>query len=346
MLRQIVSVLVLSTAACVTIGPVTPADDGFRAKLAASCSTADECDKLVQEARARYQHCLDTNPVQNCMAQADDRNEAERDLNRVIQADVAAKQKQAREDRQNQMQALNTWVVSLHALTDSCDDFKKADEMLAAAPNQGLIDTYGKEIAGKKRSAVSMRKMEIDRQMRVASKPLRDLDDLSEPKQAIVNVRQLVTDLSCYDAEAAATASTNVEAWAAKRNNEITAEESCRASTECMDVRAAQAICQTIDDRRQAGKDMAREKQNPSGYVNMTALHDLGSQIQDDDEKLPQMKKEFAASQHHPFNERLCQQKARCTYPPGFAKSGIKNPVVNSDECGPNGSCLPTGFCK
>src|ERR1700689_3185330 len=67
----------------------------------------------------------------------------------------------------------------------------------------------------------------------------------------------------------------------------VEADKTCRASQACLDARWAKKTesiaCSTIASRKLAAQQMALEKANPSGVVDLRRLHDLGQAIQDMD---------------------------------------------------------------
>jgi len=52
--------------------------------------------------------------------------------------------------------------------------------------------------------------------------------------------------------------------------------------------------------------EIAQERRNPGGVVDLNALHDLGQRIQDIDAGLPGLKADYKAAAHKPFGEALC----------------------------------------
>jgi hypothetical protein len=89
-----------------------------------------------------------------------------------------------------------------------------------------------------------------------------------------------------------------LEDWKTK----LTTEATCRASDGCI----GEWVCLAIDDKRQAQKDMARERSNPSGVVDLRVLHELGERIQSDDQEIARRKGWFQQWRQKPFTERIC----------------------------------------
>jgi hypothetical protein len=67
-------------------------------------------------------------------------------------------------------------------------------------------------------------------------------------------------------------------------------------------------LCEAIRDRKSAVDGMATEKRNPSGYVDVRLLHDLGQRVQDDDATIAELKADYAKLAHKPFSEASCSK--------------------------------------
>ena len=105
-----------------------------------------------------------------------------------------------------------------------------------------------------------------------------------------------------------------------KLEKAVADEESCRSSEPCLDVRAADPTCKAmhareywLDVRAAAQQTIARERTNPSGVVDLQALHQAGEQVQTANAALPQSvsaiaqgKAAFKAARHKTFSEKLC----------------------------------------
>lgn len=90
-------------------------------------------------------------------------------------------------------------------------------------------------------------------------------------------------------------------------------EKACRADTKCMAARAAKKaeamfwssvvvpLCQADKGKEDASALMARERANPSGYVDKVYLYDLGQQVQTDQERMIEMRSKYVAFRHHPW---------------------------------------------
>jgi hypothetical protein len=58
-------------------------------------------------------------------------------------------------------------------------------------------------------------------------------------------------------------------------------------------------MCLADQDREEAAADMAHEKANPSGYVDVVQLHDLGARVQAAREQLQALTPAYVKARHH-----------------------------------------------
>jgi hypothetical protein len=98
------------------------------------------------------------------------------------------------------------------------------------------------------------------------------------------------------------------------------AEKKCRITQPCMAARAeterkhlaAQAeakfvgevalpLCKATINVQQAQADIAREKANPAGVVDLSELHDLGERVQENQDWIKRLSPSYAATRHHAF---------------------------------------------
>lgn len=263
------------------LGCVPPhEDDGFRAKVAAGCSTAAACEELYRQAQERWASCIN------------DRRQTCDDLMRdKVRASDLKRDEEKREEAaraQAHRAAYDKQVADVRA-----EHQRRADE-------------------NERRAKASMLEGQVRSIIRVGSGELRSLPDIETPSALSVRIdeaRARLEELRAIDSDAAAKLDPEVASWTSSMRDGIAAEERCRASTQCMGDRAAVPVCETIARRQNAAKEIARERANPSGYVNATYLHDLGQQIQDADEQLPQLKKQYAIVAKRPFSETACAKK-------------------------------------
>jgi hypothetical protein len=57
-----------------------------------------------------------------------------------------------------------------------------------------------------------------------------------------------------------------------------------------------------MTDRQEAKRQIAHEKSNPGGVVDLVMLHDLGERMQMDDNNIANLKSQYLATAHRPFN--------------------------------------------
>jgi hypothetical protein len=91
----------------------------------------------------------------------------------------------------------------------------------------------------------------------------------------------------------------------------IGAEKACRASPKCLADRQAakeeqafftgivQPMCVADQDREIARADLARERSNPSGVVDLRRMHLDGASIQSDERTLASLARDYVARRHH-----------------------------------------------
>ncbi len=80
----------------------------------------------------------------------------------------------------------------------------------------------------------------------------------------------------------------------------------CKANPKCTWERVSVPLCQALKDKRAYQQDMAREKANPSGFVNARYLRELGAQIQTDDDNIAMFRKDYREQMGRTFNEGAC----------------------------------------
>jgi hypothetical protein len=91
----------------------------------------------------------------------------------------------------------------------------------------------------------------------------------------------------------------------------VAKERACRADKKCMAGRVARKaeaeffeavvspMCMADQQREAAQEDMARERRNPSGYVNTIQLHEDGEQVLNAEDELKRLSAAYAKFRHH-----------------------------------------------
>ncbi len=81
----------------------------------------------------------------------------------------------------------------------------------------------------------------------------------------------------------------------------------CRANPKCTWERVSAPLCEALANKRAYQQDMAKERANPSGIVNIKYLHDLGAEIQLCDANITMFRKDYSEQMHRNFNEGSCK---------------------------------------
>jgi N-methylhydantoinase A/oxoprolinase/acetone carboxylase beta subunit len=200
------------------------------------------------------------------------------------------------------------------------DDTLVDDEIGRIPPTIALRDR--EEMATKFRGLARKRRDEHRQQTasRVESLVNRrvDMAGIGDPDDARVPVaeaRRLLAEVQCAHAEPAAAAasiaqlSARVDEWSAATDRSIQEEKACRASPECMGGRAAKPVCEALERRKGWLADIARERRNPAGVVNLSYLNELGRNVQDTDEEIATKKRAYATAAKKPFTEAVCSRR-------------------------------------
>ncbi len=310
-----VASLSVATAGCVQVHQ----DAGVRAKTAMACTTTQECIALEAETRGRYSACMMKGNA-DCAPLLEDKKTARRlwDEQRT-RAD--AEQGDATSKRHKDLRAFDAERARLgevFAKVTTCEALGTFEANILNAPDGLKSDMEGR-LAAQFKDSIAKRRAERARmvsaqasnamQMNHPSMP--DLDDPESALTAVANVRSMLGDLRCYQPEpkdASTRLAADVESWAVTVQKSVDDEKRCRATPRCLDERAAAPICQQIEMRRSAVQDIARERSNPGGAVDLHFLHQLGQNIQEADAQLPSLKAEYRAARKKPFADELCRK--------------------------------------
>lgn len=304
-------------------------DDGFRARIPAACKTQAACEALQDEARERFRRCEADPPHQfvrtsstrpPCAEQQDDREDVAKRVAQLRREAEAKEQAQREKDDRisaavGQQRERNRSFM--RGLTGACSEQQAIEEfvktMPADVPTTARPD-FLRELRDRWTEERGHRIAKVSTNIDFAERRKIKLEDLENPDDALVAVneeRVHVAELRCEGRENAdlTALQEKLDSWAAATSKGVAEEKQCRASTECTANRLAGPICTRIDDRRGYVEDMARERANPSGYVNTTYLHKLGTWIQEADDDISRMKREFAKEAKQPFSEARCRKK-------------------------------------
>ncbi len=94
---------------------------------------------------------------------------------------------------------------------------------------------------------------------------------------------------------------------AAPTAENVRKELACRASAPCMTARIVAYTCPHVALRRTYLKQIATEKANPAGVVNLANLHDWGASVQVEDAAIAAGKAEMIRWTKKPFSEASCK---------------------------------------
>lgn len=300
-------------------GCAGPSEDSFRARIPAACTTEDSCAALEQEARQRFAACEAAGGGRGCDDPQADMIEVGRRHQEVRKTIATASPDQrARDESATSMAEAVRLRDVRQTLDGSCDDQKKIDAAVAATPSNVPASSHPSYEQGLREDAARKRAVRIADAARTveydARRPVRAAE-AANPDDAmhlVENARGPLIALRCegQPSDDLASAQSKFDEWSAAVAKQVSEEKACRASTECMANRLAAPICETIERRKGLAQAIAQENANPSGYVNKTLLHDLGTGIQNADAELADLKKDFRATTKKDFTEARCSKRA------------------------------------
>jgi hypothetical protein len=302
---HILGTLVIFPLHLIACLPPHAEDDGFRAKLAAGCRSSEECSALREEGEHRYKACTDRAiaagrvDLAECNDALRQRRESGQMLTARSEADEKARWAQIHADRKQDDDERVKFEADRNRFADSCTDLAELEKAASAAKKPNVASRYRATIS--ERRASSVRKIVQSLEWRTGRAPKVEVG-----RDEIAAARKSVEDLRCFDEDAAIKAKATVDAWATGVEKAVADEDACQASAACMGARAAVPVCNAIRDRRTYVNEIAQERRNPGGVVDLNALHDLGQRIQDIDAGLPGLKADYKAAAHKPFGEALC----------------------------------------
>lgn len=128
------------------------------------------------------------------------------------------------------------------------------------------------------------------------------------PKQTIATMRARLQAGRCYDEAFASKALALLDQTEGVVDRMIADETKCRATPTCIAPRIATKTCAILDARRSIAADLANEKKNPSGVVDLRLLHALGAQLQAADADAKASKAAYAKAAGKPFSEASCSR--------------------------------------
>ena len=124
---------------------------------------------------------------------------------------------------------------------------------------------------------------------------------LEAERKGLAGVREIVAQVHAHEAEltgpdvaAAADFIAKMTAWADAYEKTLAAEEQARTDV-------IVPLCEATWGAENERADIAREKANPSGVVNLRALHDAGERLQHWQDQIADLKPKYAALRKHDF---------------------------------------------
>lgn len=143
-----------------------------------------------------------------------------------------------------------------------------------------------------------------DRQVRQAAQNAADAEkhETEERNYEEKRVQAQVTQRERYAAKKAA----QEQAQAADEAAVDAEIAQCRADSRCVWKRVSEPLCEALKNKRLYQQDMAKERANPSGVVNIKYLHELGVEIQSCDENIAMFRKDYREQMHRALDEAKC----------------------------------------
>ncbi len=299
----------------VTIGPVDPMQE----KIAAGCHTAEACAALKAEAHARGDRCVADPRGDDCEARLRDLTAADTLASTQANADrmmavnlglsAPVETASAASDREAQYRA------DVERFGDSCEDVAALADAGAHRPDADVAQLYANLVATRRTTETNRRLKDLQQILHRADYVSRDRDDPTvsiiyedQIRQAVAMARSIAQEIRCYDEAAGKAATTDVDAWANGLETSIADEKACMAKPQCLADRLLPSLCETIGMKREALAGIAREKRNPSGFVDMRLLRDLGEDVQNDEDRLRELRARYLKVAHKAFNDERCSR--------------------------------------
>lgn len=218
---------------------------------------------------------------------------------------------QARELRTESV-AMEAARAKAAALGGSCVEVKKLEELSTDSAGK-YATTFLKRTADERRAGGAKKVSDQIRSVVGAAYPLEDMTRPSSARESISRVKALGEDLRCYDGSAMEKWEPELSKWSANLEARIVAEETCRASAECMGERIARNACVAVEDKKntQAQITAAKSAARSVGVVNLTEMADYGNHLRFCDDRISELSAEYKEMTKRPFSAALCTKFAR-----------------------------------
>lgn len=221
-----------------------------------------------------------------------------------MQADrAAADAERVRRDRENE-----ACRFSVESFERTCAGVAALDARAAQCTNPIMGPKYREAAASRRRDLAGSVLIDIAR--RTHDVPA--VQDLASPDAVLANIEPAkvrLEELKCLDPAAGATAQQTIDTWAVAVAKAVADENTCRATPACVGARIAVDLCTEISRRKGNFEEIAKEKRNPGGVVNLTYLHQLGEAIQDNDAKIKELRALYKDRTHATFADASCKPR-------------------------------------
>jgi len=135
----------------------------------------------------------------------------------------------------------------------------------------------------------------------VSASKLQPEQDLDAETGAVTTLRDTVAKLQAHestlspaDQKAAKVYEARVLAWAANEDTVLATEETGRSDI-------AVPLCDAVNSLAELKAELAREKANPSGVVDLNELHRIGGEMQVVQDRIKELSPPYIAFRHHAF---------------------------------------------
>ena len=230
-----------------------------------------------------------------------------------VQADMAAYRQCLAETKAEESQR----AADFQRLGYSCDDISALQQTGATMKHVG--STYLAEAERRKKKQLHDLGVGMARFQSEMSTWTPDFFTQSDtgdgggyPNRIIQGAKDSLAQSRCYLADRADKLATLdqllplLDQEAAKVAKMIADEQACRATPTCMAARVAKEICNDIATLKDVKRQIADEKANPGGVVDLELLHGLGERQQANEAAIRDEKAQYLKLAKKPFSEALC----------------------------------------
>ena len=294
----------------IATGCVPADDDGFHARLAGGCATEAECDALRKEALLRITDCSTVDAItdaRGCKARMGDFDTATSLRTAVLEKErsaAAAKESQ----RAAEVTALATPpdpCVDAGPEVAFCCDVRKGREDRVRI--DGMIRWHlARRPFGHMTSVVDGQRTE--RLTETGLSPSRSVADPTAFPRGARRDAHARAEAPMLRRRGGGATRRPPPSMRGRRSGNPPSRRRRRAARHRSVSRIAPRSlpAKQSPKGRRRWRTSAREKRNPSGYVDMRLLHDLGDDVQADDDAIRELRARYLSVAHRPFNESAC----------------------------------------